>query len=107
MPPITLADLQHAAVLSMDLQNGIVENYVAYEDKLLDRAATVLDAARVRGMPVVHVHVGFRPGMPEVNARNPLFGSIKNSPERQEKFAGIGAEFHPMVAPVNDEVVIT
>ncbi len=107
MGEISTSDLQHTAVLSMDLQNGIVENYIGGAASLLDRAAAVLDSARSRGLPVIHVHVGFRPGMPEVSPRNPLFGAVKNSPERQKSFVGSGVEFHPMVAPLNDEVVIT
>ena len=107
MANINSSGISRAAVLSMDLQNGIVQNYVTEGDKLLDRAASVLDSARSREVNVIHVHVGFRAGMPEVNSRNPLFGAIKNSPERQKMFSGTAAEVHPMVAPVNDEVVIT
>jgi len=39
-------------------------------------------------MPVIHIQVGFRRGLPEVNPRNTLFGSIRNSPERRKMFEG-------------------
>jgi len=39
-------------------------------------------------MPVIHVKVGFRPGLPEVDTRNRLFASIKSSPEHQKLFEG-------------------
>ena len=91
----------------MDLQNGIVKNYITDDSSLLERAASVIATARGNGIPVIHVHVGFRPGFPEVNERNPLFGAVKTSPERQSMFVGDGPEIHEKVAPQNDEVVIT
>jgi len=50
---------------------------------------------------------GFRAGMPEVSARNQLFGSITQSAEHQKLFSGTRGEIHQRVAPLNDEVVIT
>ena len=59
------------------------------------------------GSGVVHVQVGFRPGLPEVDSRNQLFGAIKNSPQWQQVFQGSGGAIHADVAPQGDEVVIT
>ena len=66
-----------AAVLSMDLQTGIVSIYAKDDPALPNRAAKVLEGCRNRGMSVIHVQVGFRPGLPEVSLRNPLFGAVK------------------------------
>lgn len=99
-------DPNRSALLSMDFQNSIVDAYGG-SDQLLERAATVQQKARESGVMVIHVHVGFRPGFPEIDERNPLFGAIKSSPERQKMFEGDGTSFHPTVAPVGDEVVIT
>jgi hypothetical protein len=30
-------------------------------------------------MTIIHVQVGFRPGLPEFSARNALFGAVKSS----------------------------
>lgn len=69
----------HTAVLSMDCQSGIVSIYVKDEkDAFLGRIATVLSHARAAGMTVIHVQVGFRPGLPEVSSRNVL--SARSSP---------------------------
>lgn len=58
-------------------------------------------------MKVIHVRVGFRPGLPEVSSRNPLFAAVKNSPQHQKLFAGPTGEIHPSVAPHEGEVVVT
>jgi len=106
MNGISTSDLKHAALLSMDYQNGIIANYVGGPE-LLDRAARVLDNARTAGLRVIHVHVGFRKGFPEINERNAMFGAILSSPERRKMFEGRGPDIHDTVAPINDEVVIT
>src|SRR6266581_4975807 len=98
----------HTAVLSMDCQTGIVSIYCK-DDKeaFLNRAAGVLNYARASGMTVIHVQVGFRPGLPEVSSRNPLFNRIKSSPQHQQLFVGPLAAFPSEIAPKDDEVVIT
>jgi len=106
MNEIGLSNLEHAALLSMDYQNGIVANYGGGPE-LLDRATGVLDRAREAGMRVIHVHVGFRPGFPEINPRNAMFGAIMSSPEHRKMFEGAGSDIHAAVAPIHDEVVIT
>jgi nicotinamidase-related amidase len=73
----TILDPATSALLSMDLQGGIVAAYAADRPDLLGRVASVLDCARGAGMAVIHVKVGFRPGLPEVSSRNVLFSSIK------------------------------
>ena len=100
-------DPTRTAVLSMDLQAAIVARYTGDQDGLLTRAAAVLHAAREHGMCVIHIQVGFRPGLPEVNPRNQLFGAIKSSPQYQPMFQGAGGAIHPAVAPIGDDIVVT
>ncbi len=76
---IPLPDLASAALLSMDMHNSIVSIYTKGQDDLIPRASGVLQRARSRGMRVIHVKVGFRPGLPEVSSRNALFAAIKDS----------------------------
>ncbi|MGH9409552.1 MAG: cysteine hydrolase family protein [Vicinamibacterales bacterium] len=99
-------DPRQTAVLSMDLQNGIVSRLLKDDDAMLTRARGVLDRARAEGCLVVHVHVGFRPGFPEISARNALFGAIKRSPDYQKMFEGGGAAIHSLVAPQGRDVVV-
>ena len=58
-------------------------------------------------MPVVHVQVGFRPGLPEVSSRNKLFAAIKSSPQHQELFQGPAGRVHPALGPEPDDLVVT
>jgi nicotinamidase-related amidase len=82
-------DPARSAVLSMDMQAGIVSIYAKDDPELVTRAAALLKQARQSGTPVIHVKVGFRPGLPEVSSRNPVFGAIKASAQHQKLFEGI------------------
>lgn len=96
-----------SAVLSMDLQTGIVGIYTKVDPALPERAAKVLEAARNRQVNVIHVKVGFRPSLPEVSPRNSLFGAIKNSAQHQQLFREPLGAIHSAVGPEADEVVVT
>ncbi|WP_260738598.1 isochorismatase family cysteine hydrolase [Tunturiibacter lichenicola] len=101
-------DPARTAVLSMDCQNGIVSIYTKGDkDDFVVRAASVLNHARASRMTVIHVKVGFRPGLPEVSSRNQLFGAVKASPQHQSLFQEPLGNIHPGLAPTEDEVVIT
>jgi len=102
-----IPDLSRAALLSMDLQSVIVSHYTKGCDDFLPRIAEVQNWARNRGMTVIHVQVGFRPGLPEVGSRNPLFAAIKNSAQWQQMFQGPAGAIHPAVAPEGEDIVIT
>jgi nicotinamidase-related amidase len=95
------------AVLSMDMHAGIVSIYAGDQQGFTSRAADVLARCRERGMTVIHIQVGFRPGFPEISPRNGLFHAIRSSPERQQLFQGDAGKIHPDVAPVGDDIVIT
>jgi nicotinamidase-related amidase len=76
-------DIKHlspktAAVLSLDIQNGILE-FVAGAEKILPAAAKVLNAARAKGIPVLHVGLGYRPGYPEIPPDHPMFGMVRQT----------------------------
>src|SRR5712692_7402478 len=100
-------DPARSAVLSMDYQAGIVSIYAKGQEAMLARAASVLQEARRAGMLVIHVQVGFRPGLPEISSRNLLFGAIKASPQHQMFFRGESGAIHPGVAPEGDDIVVT
>jgi len=97
----------HTALLSMDLQTGIVPIYLKEQSApFLARTAQTIDRARASGMKVIHVRVGFRPGLPEVGTRNPLFAAVKQSVQHQRLFAGPTGEIHPAVAPQEGDIVV-
>ena len=105
------ADIQldpaRTAVLSMDLQAGIVAMYAGGQDTLIQRAAGVLQHCREKGIRVIHVRVGFRAGLPEVSERNRLFGAIRNSPQHQKLFDGEAGAIHPALGPAEGDIVVT
>lgn len=90
----------------MDCQNGIVSAYTKPQDEFMARASSVVKAARAAGIPVIHIQVGFRPGLPEVGARNKLLAAIKASKQRQEFFQGASGEIHPALGPEPDDIVV-
>jgi nicotinamidase-related amidase len=90
----------HTAVLSMDCQTGIVSIYAKDDkDAFLSRAAKVLNHARANGMTIIHIQVGFRPGLPEVSSRNILLGAIKSSAEYQKLFQAPLGTIPSVIAP--------
>jgi nicotinamidase-related amidase len=99
-------DPAHSAVLSMDFSTAIVSIYAPDAQDLLARAASVLKQARSTGMTVIHVRVGFRPGLPEISPRNTLFSALKNSVKHQQLFEGAEGEIHPAVAPEADDISV-
>jgi nicotinamidase-related amidase len=101
-------DPAHTAVLSMDCQAGIVSIYTREgKDAFLKRVASVLNHARAIGMTVIHIQVGFRPGLPEISSRNALFGAIKSSEQHQQLFREPLAAIPDTIAPQDNDIVIT
>ena len=100
-------DIPRTALLAMDCQAGIVSFYAKPQEEFIARASDVVRAARTAGMPVIHVQVGFRPGLPEVNARNKLFGGIKSNPQHQSFFQGASGAIHPALGPEASDLVVT
>ena len=98
-------DPKTTALLVMDFQTLIVNGYARDKDSLLARTKSLLEAARGKGLKVIYVVVGFRPGYPEVSARNMIFHTIKES----GRFAAgdANAEIHSAVSPLPGEPVVT
>jgi nicotinamidase-related amidase len=92
----------NAALLVLDVQRAIVERFA--DDDLLERVAEAIAAARGSGIRVIYVRVAFRPGHPEVSARNRTFAAVRDA-------GGLiddeGAAIHDAVAPLPGEVVVT
>ncbi|SDS56175.1 cysteine hydrolase family protein [Actinoplanes derwentensis] len=91
--------MTRSALLVMDVQLAVTARYP--DPDYLPRLATAVDAARTAGLPVIYVVVGFRPGAPEVDPRNRMFGAIagRDTPAQ-------AAEVHPAVAPRPDEAIV-
>lgn len=92
------------ALLVMDVQQVVVDRYP--DPDYLPRLRKAIDAARVGGIPVIHAVVGFRPGYPEVSARNKMFGALagnSGAPSGDDRATRI----HPDVAPEPGDIVVT
>jgi nicotinamidase-related amidase len=100
-------DVAHTAVVALDCQAGIVSIYAKPPEEFAERASLVLRAARAAGMPVMHIQVGFRPGLPEVSDRNQLFAALKSNPEHQKLFLGPAGAIHPALGPEPSDIVVT
>lgn len=70
----------------------------------LQNTATLLNNARASGSAIIHVRIGFSPDYKEQPENSPLFGAAKKFGAL--KLGDWGTEFHPLVSPVLDEVVI-
>lgn len=96
--------MPNSALVVMDVQNGVVERFAENAGPLLGSTARAVAAARAAGVPVIYVRVGFRPGLPEVSARNKAFSAIAGS-----MTMGIDEEatqVHPAVAPQPGDIVV-
>jgi len=96
--------MRTTALLVMDVQQGIVSRF-AGDAEYLPRVARAIAAARQAGLRVIYVTVGFRPGYPEVSARNKSFSTLSQA----GGFIGGEASttVHPAVAPAPGDVLIT
>lgn len=94
----------NTALLVMDIQRAIVSR-VGDDSGYVDRLRGAIDAARAAGLPVIYVVVGFRPGHPEISARNRTFSAAATG----SRFVpgDPDAEIDPRVAPLDGDVVVT
>ncbi|WP_258110582.1 cysteine hydrolase family protein [Alicyclobacillus sp. SP_1] len=96
---------KNAALLVMDVQNGIVSRY-AVNPEVMAPFQNAVSVARQEGIPVIFVRVAFRTGYPEVSARNKSFSAIaqnRNAMTASEP----STQIHDSVAPRPDEPVVT
>src|SRR4051812_46972716 len=89
------------ALLVMDFQREIVDRYPGTD--VVDRAADAIGAARDAGVPVIFVRVAFRPGHPEVSARNRAFSALRDAGGLLEDDSPI----HPALAPLPGGPIVT
>jgi nicotinamidase-related amidase len=96
-----MLDAAHrSALLVMDVQPGIIDR-LADPTAFLARATEAVRAARGHAVPVIHVVVGFRSGMPEVSLQNQSFGSLK------AQAPAFLSDPRPLIPPEGNEVVVT
>jgi nicotinamidase-related amidase len=93
------------ALLLMDFQNVIVDNFAGNKATLLANTNRLLKAARQASLFVIYVVVDFRPGFPEISPRNKQFGGVRESGMFTP--GAKNTEIHPDLAPIAGDVVVT
>ncbi len=87
----------------MDLQADVVAMFGPAATAVIDRTASVIEAARRSGATVIYVVLGFRPGYPEVSPNNAIFSMLSGS----GRFQGPpGADIPPAIAPKPGDVIV-
>src|SRR5690349_19032430 len=98
--------IARAAIVSLDIQTGIVGVYVK-DDGYLGRVRGVLQRARSLQLPVIHVKVAFRPNVPEASPRNPFLSAVQASAQHQRLFQGESGAIHPAIGPEETDLIVT
>ena len=93
------------ALLVMDVQRGIVERFVD-DAALLDRMRQAVEAARAVGMAVIFVRIAFRPGHPEVSARNRAFAAVGSRVGTSFGEEDEATQIHPTLGQKADDPVV-
>jgi len=96
--------MNHAALLVMDIQNGIVSRFAENTDVMIPFQKAI-EGARHSKIPVIFVRVAFREGYPEVSARNKSFSAIAG--HGGMTLFDSSTQIHELVAPRSDEPVVT
>ncbi|MCS7460601.1 cysteine hydrolase [Paenibacillus doosanensis] len=91
-----------AALLVMDVQNGIVnrigeENIVPFQQ--------AVEAARQNDIPVIYIRLAFREGYPEASPRNKAFSAISTHGSMTASDAAV--QIHESVRPLPGEPIVT
>jgi nicotinamidase-related amidase len=94
---------QNTALLIMDMQNAIL-NRLPDNTPVIHNSAKAIAHARIIGIPLIYVTVGFRQGAPEINLNNKIFAAVK------ERYMNTDmSEFMkivPALQPMPEEVIV-
>jgi nicotinamidase-related amidase len=92
---------QKTALLVMDMQMGILQNF-PNTDQVVEKIAEAITKARSNDIQVFYVTLAFRPGAPEIHPGNQVFQPFK------EKLAQVSMEsysaIHPDLAPKEHDI---
>ena len=92
------------ALLVMDMPPAVLA-HVADAEVLLSRTRGAIAAASAAGLPVLHVVVRFRPGLPEISARNLAFSRVAERLGSSLDETGPDADVDPRVGREPSEPV--
>lgn len=91
-------------IVHPDGKRSAVAAYVA-ENQVIKHANETIAIAREKGIPIVHVKVGFSPSYIECPLHSPLFGKSKQ--DKALQLGEWGTEFHTeMDVQANDTIIV-
>lgn len=103
MSPDPSPSAGETALLIMDAQTGVVDR-VPGSTNILPQLARALEVARTNRITVIYVTVQFRPGHPEVIARNKTFAAVAEANGLRE--GDPSTAVHPAVAPQPGDLIV-
>jgi nicotinamidase-related amidase len=90
------------ALLVTDVQRGILDRF-PFGPAYLRRVQAAVETARAAAVPVIHLRIAFRAGVPEVGAHPARFAAFAQTMPEDDPTSAI----HPAVAPRPDEITVT
>jgi nicotinamidase-related amidase len=106
MPETSKIDAPHAALLVMDMQNGLIASLPG-SDSLLTRTGSAIDLVRRRGGHVGYVRIGFTPAeVAQIPAHSAMARNV--TPERRRDLAddAPATQIHDQIAPQPGDIVV-
>lgn len=97
-------NIQKSALLVMDMEVGILQNYPAAATLVSDVSKAIANA-REKEIPGIYVRIGFRQGAPEVSMNNKSLSGGKRNFATMDMEAFM--KIHPDIAPQENEIVVT
>lgn len=108
----TLVDPAHTALVTCEMQRGIIGDHAELRDladeveaaAMVPRCVELLDAARAKGMLVVHALIVFRHDLKGTAVNNPLLGRMTKNPTMIREGTP-QAELLPELGPLEGDLV--
>ena len=97
-------DCQKTALLVMDHQEILINNYVPNKNEYLANLSNVLEETRRNDIQIIYVRVGFRKNYPEVSEHNIIFSSVRNGGRFSLNDAG--SAIPSIIAPLEDDQIV-
>jgi len=94
---------QNTMLLVLDMQAAIISKLTDV-DAFVSNVNKAIVVARTKGVPVIYVKVGFRPGANEISQNNKAFGAMQQylAKMNMDDFM----ELHPSILPAESEPVV-
>ena len=97
-------DCKKTALLVIDHQEMLINNYVLNKDEYLANLSNLLEETRINDIQIIYVRVGFRKDYPEVSEHNIIFSSVRNG--GRFSLSDAASAIPSTIAPQEDDQVV-